>query len=95
MEGFRRSSIGLIYILGECACKALLALRQLAVMTSVEALDPVALRHRLSTILPLSVALVFYINIRTGYLTYALRIEDARSDIQLQSGYSFSYSYAG
>ena len=41
---------------------ALVVLRQLAVIASVEALDPVALRRRLSTSLPLSVTLLFYIN---------------------------------
>jgi len=65
---------------------ALVVLRQLAVMASVEALDPVALRRRLSTSLPFSVTLVFYINLRTGYLTCTLRIENARSGTQLLSG---------
>ena len=69
-----------LYIFSVSALEmALVVLRQLAVMASVEALDPIALRRRLSTSLPLSVTLVFYTNLRAGYLTYALHIEDARS----------------
>jgi len=56
---------------------ALVILRQLAVMASVEALDPVALRRRLSASLPLSVSLLFYINLRTGYLSSTLRTKNA------------------
>ena len=91
MEGFRRSSIGLVSSTSALG-KALVVLRQLAVMASVEALDPVALRRRLSASLPLSVTLVFYINFMTGYLTCALLIENARSGTQLLSGCSFSYA---
>jgi hypothetical protein len=39
-------------IYGKRICVALAVLRQLAVMTSIEVLDPLALRRRLSTILP-------------------------------------------
>ena len=64
---------------------ALVVLRQLAVMASVEALDPVALRRRLSTSLPLSVTLVFYINYGTGHLTNTLQTMKTRSDAPLLS----------
>ena len=65
---------------------ALVVLRQLAVMASVEALDPVALRRRLSTSLPLSVTLLFYINLMTGYLAGALQTKNGRSGTHLLSG---------
>ena len=77
--------MGLIYIIGECAYEALVVLRQLAVMASVEALDPVALRRRLSTSLPLSVTLLFYIIYGTGYLSNTLQADNARSDTCLLS----------
>jgi len=68
---------------------ALVVLRQLAVMASVEALDPVALRRRLSTSLPLSVTLALYIILGTGQLTDALLNKNARSDTHLLSGMFF------
>jgi hypothetical protein len=65
---------------------ALVVLRQLAVMASVEALDPLALRRRLSTSLPFSVTLALYIILKTGHLTSTLRNKNARSDPYLLSG---------
>ena len=77
-------------VLSESALEmALVVLRQLAVMASVEALDPVALRRRLSTSLPLSVTLALYIILGTGQLTDDLRNKNARSDTHLLSGMFF------